>query len=236
MKWYNKANTGRYKKQISYPVNKEDKESELIDGLLPWMPKLAIQFNREYASIGILDLNDLIQLANYHLVMGVRALDWSIIDQAEENDRAAVIWKYIKRRCLDGMRQDITYFKDGIRSHRRNGEKRTNSAMDNFLTQLFPDFFDDQFHWLIDEAETSNYQIDQLAKGLDHLMRVALTQKEKFILELFYGIDCKPVNQKEIADMHKTTVSNIQNIKHRAISKLKKYHDNRKIIEHYYDI
>ena len=79
------------------------------------------------------------------------------------------------------------------------------------------------------------WEIEQLAKGLDYLMREVLSNKERQILEMFYGIDGEKFSQKEIAKIWRTSQKVIQVTKNRSIKKLKEYPDNRKIIEYFYD-
>ena len=236
MKWYNKENTKRYKEDIVYsPVP----GGPVFNEFLKWMPKIATTINREYASIGTLDLNDLIQICNYHLIVAWENFDWSRIDNVHENHKQATVWKYVKKSVTFELRREINLYKDSMRSVRKGDPARKISikgktAEDSFLTELFPDFFNEQFFGFVEDVDTS-WDTEMQAKGLDHLMREALTLKEKHIVEMVYGIDCEKLSQKEIAKIFHTTVSNIQNIKHRAIKKLKNHDNNIKIIEYYYD-
>ena len=236
MKWYNKENMQRYKFDVSYPTLSKDKADKLIQHLATWTPKLAIQFSREYAAIGTLDMNDLVQMGNLHMIQAVHALDWSIIDGAHESEQPAIIWSYVKNRIKLGIRKEIDYLKDPMRSHRMNGDKRSNAPLDNFLTQLFPDYFNEEYHGIIDTSGDSMWDIEQLAVGLEVLMDEVLSFKEKDVLKSFYGIDCDKMSQQVLADYYKMSISSIQNLKFHAVNKLKEFRDNRNIIENYYTI
>ena len=236
MKWYNKENMQRYKFDVSYPTLSKDKADKLIQHLATWTPKLAIQFSREYAAIGTLDMNDLVQMGNLHMIQAVHALDWSIIKGAHETEQPAIIWSYVKNRIKLGIRKEIDYLKDPMRSHRMNGDKRSNAPLDNFLTQLFPDYFNEEYHGIIDTSGDSMWDIEQLAVGLEVLMDEVLSFKEKDVLKSFYGIDCDKMNQLVLADYYHMNHGALRKNISRSIKKLKEYQGSKEIIENYYTI
>ena len=249
MKWYNKENMQRYKFDVSYPTRPIDRVDELIQHFATWTPKIAITFSREYAAIGTLDLNDLVGIANLHMINAVRNFDWEHeirvtgiknawvkVKDIKPEEQAAVMWKYVKKSVTLKLRNEITRFKDPMRTHRVDGSKRSNAPMDDFLTQLFPDFFNEEFTGIIDVIDTSSWDIEQLSVGLEVLMDKVLSFKEKDVLKSFYGIDCDKMSQQVLADYYKMSISSIQNLKFHAINKLKDFRDNKNIIENYYTI
>ena len=249
MKWYNKENMTRYKFDVSYSPVKDDREDKMIHLLAAWTPKIAITFSREYAASGTLDLNDLVGIANLHMVNAVRNFDWEReikvpgvkdayvkIKDINPKEHAAVIWKYVKKSVTLKLRNEITRFKDPMKTTWNNGEKAPNAPMDDFLTQLFPDFFNEEFTGIIDVIDTSSWEIEQLSVGLEVLMDEVLSFKEKDVLKSFYGIDCDKMSQQVLADYYKMSISSIQNLKFHAINKLKEFRDNKNIIENYYTI
>ena len=254
MKWYNKENMQRYKFDVSYPTQSNDREDELIQHFATWTPKIAITFSREYAAIGTLDLNDLVGIANLHMINAVRNFDWEHeirvpgikdawikVKDIKPEDQAAVIWKYVKKTVLLSIRDEINLHKDGMRIYRegdpgRKMIKKGKSAQEDFITQLFPDFFNEEYVNLVDPYEVSAWDIEQLAVGLEVLMDEVLSFKEKDVLKSFYGIDCDKISQQVLADYYKMSISSIQNLKFHAVNKLKEFRDNRNIIENYYTI
>ena len=249
MKWYNKENMQRYKFDVSYPTQSNDREDELIQHFATWTPKIAITFSREYAAIGTLDLNDLVGIANLHMINAVRNFDWEYeihvtgikdawikVKDIKPEEQAAVMWKYVKKSVMLKLRNEITMYKDPMRTHRVNGDKRSNAPLDNFLTQLFPDYFNEEYYGIIDTSGDSMWDIEQLAVGLEVLMDEVLSFKEKDVLKSFYGIDCDKMSQQVLADYYKMSISSIQNLKFHAVNKLKEFRDNRNIIENYYTI
>ena len=249
MKWYNKENMQRYKFDVSYPTQSNNREDELIQHFATWTPKIAIAFSREYAAIGTLDLNDLVGFANLHMINAVRNFDWEYkikvtgikdawvqVKDIKPEEQSAVIWKYVKKSVMLKIRNEITMFKDPMRTHRVNGDKRSNAPLDNFLTQLFPDYFNEEYHGIIDTSGDSMWDIEQLAVGLEVLMDEVLSFKEKDVLKSFYGIDCDKMNQLVLADYYHMNHGALRKNISRSIKKLKEYQGSKEIIENYYTI
>ena len=249
MKWYNKENMTRYKFDVSYSPVKDDREDKMIHLLAAWTPKIAITFSREYAASGTLDLNDLVGIANLHMVNAVRNFDWEReikvpgvkdayvkIKDINPKEHAAVIWKYVKKSVTLKLRNEITRFKDPMKTTWNNGEKAPNAPMDDFLTQLFPDFFNEEFTGIIDVIDTSSWEIEQLSVGLEIAMDEVLNFKEKDILKSFYGIDCDKESIRNLAHRYLMSEIGIRKGKDRSILKLQENKETREIIENYYYI
>ena len=249
MKWYNKENMQRYKFDVSYPTQSNDREDELIQHFATWTPKIAITFSREYAAIGTLDLNDLVGIANLHMINAVRNFDWEYeihvtgikdawikVKDIKPEEQAAVMWKYVKKSVMLKLRNEITMFKDPMRTHRVNGDKRSNAPLDNFLTQLFPDYFNEEYHGIIDTSGDSMWDIEQLAVGLEVLMDEILSFKEKDIIKMSFGIDCDKWTIKQIAEHYHMSEIGIKVSKKKSITKLIDHKENKQIIENYYTI
>lgn len=232
MKYFDKTISGRHIDELGVRSKIGHDRDMLTKELLKWVPHLASEFNREYASTGVLDLNDLIQIGNLHMLNAIQALDNTDIYDKVEQEFAPTAWAYIKKSVKLKMRNEIDYLKDPMRSHRMNGEKRTNSQEDNFLTELFPDFFDEQFLEMTDDV--SSWEIEQLFLGLDILMDKALSFKEKQILTWSYGLDCEKMNQKDIAKYFNMSHGHVRNTVSNSIKKLQEYPENKQIIESFY--
>ena len=225
------------------------KQDPLMHHLLKWVPKIVININREYASAGTLDLNDLIAMGNYHLINAVNNINWhdeikmrtgekvrlSDIPQAEI---PAVIWSYVKKSVVLKVINEIDLVKDGVRSVREGDPSRQISikgetAEQNFITELFPDFFDEQFLLYHDNTDTM-WDIIQLGIGLDEAMDRTLNFDESKLVKLFYGIDQEKKSYKELSKIFRKNSTSIRKTKQRAIEKLKN-EETRKIIQLYYD-
>ena len=254
MKWYNKEIMQKYKFDVSYPTQSNDRVDELIQHFATWTPKLAITFSREYAAIGTLDLNDLVGFANLHMIIAVNNFDWEHkikvtgikdawvqIKDIKPEDQAAVIWKYVKKTVLLSIRDEINLHKDGMRIYRegdpgRKMVKKGESAQEDFITQLFPDFFNEEYVNLVDPYEVSAWDIEQLAVGLEVLMDETLSFKEKDILKSFYGIDCDKMSQLVLANYYKMNYGALRKNVSRSIMKLKDLRESKNIIQKYYEI
>lgn len=229
MKWY------------SHPTNVVHKDfikhhTKGVGRYYPWVIKIANQFNREYASIGALDVNDLIQAGNLGLLQAWNSVDWEMIENAPEPD--AQLWSYIKKRIKWAIRREIDKYSQHISIPINKIEKMRKhlSFEDQIFCDLFPNFFDDQFPEYVEEIRP--WDQEQLLDILNELIaKYILNHNHQQILKLSFGIDTiddKPMPQKEIAEKFRTTQSNIQNIKHRCIAKLKN-EDVEKIIKNFYE-
>ena len=209
----------------SKDIHRLDKK-DLFNYYLPWCAKLANQFSRGYRAIGILDLNDLIQEANLSLFNSLERFDYEKVKDVPEPEIPAIMWKYIKKTIILDIRKAILLNKDGIKTVWNNG-KSMDSGIDNSLTELFPssELWSDVF---LIPNETTNWDIERLGFGLDHLMREVLTDKERMIVEMSYGVDNPKLPMKEIAKFFGLSEGNIRKIKSRSIKKLKNFENNKK--------
>ena len=193
---------------------------------------LANQFNREYASIGILDINDLIQAGHVGLLQAWNNIQWDKIEASNEPD--AQLWTFIKKRIKGAISREIDKYSTHIKIPRRKLEEMRSNLRweDQIFCDLFPNFFDTSFPELSDEI-TPWDQI-QMYEFLDDLMIKYLKPNEKLILELFYGLDGQnKMSWKQIAEYQKIKEGAIRKTKQRAIDKLKNNEEVINKIENY---
>ena len=212
------------------------KQDPLMHHLLKWVPKIVININREYASAGTLDLNDLIAMGNYHLINAVdrvRRLNDPPIADLPAQEQAPNVWAYVKKSIMLDVVKDIHYVKDGVRTHMANGMLRPDAPEQDFVTQLFPDFFDEQFLLYVDNTDTM-WSIIQLGIGLDEAMDEFLTFDEAKLIKLFYGIDQDKLSYKQLSKKFRKNTASIRKMKQRAVEKLKN-DEARQIIQKFYD-
>ena len=102
-----------------------------------WVIKLANQFNREYASIGVLDINDLISAGNMGLVQAWSKIDWERI--TESPNAEAELWSYLKKRIKWSIRREIDNYGAFIKIPRRDIEdaRKNLYATDKALCRYF---------------------------------------------------------------------------------------------------
>ena len=200
-----------------------------------WVIRLANQFNREYAKIGILDLNDLIQSGHIGLMQAWNNIDWDKIAGAEHPD--AALWAFLKKRIKYAIRREIDNYGQHIRVPRRDIEasRKMFKGPEKIFATLFPQFFDTQFPALVEEmhpwdalclGEVIDEYLYSNIKNIDHVE----------ILRASYGIDRdKRATAKELAEKYRTTSSYIGVVNARLIKQLRKDEEFEKIIENFYE-
>ena len=229
MKWY------------SHPTYKAHQQnikdySKGVGKYYSWVVTIANSFNREYASIGVLDINDLISAGNYGLCASWNKINWDEIAEAPEPD--AQLWSFLKKRIKWEIRREIDKYSTHIKVPRRKLEemRKEMSFEDQIFVDLFPTFFDTHFAEYSEEMRP--WDQEQLLDVLnDVISKYIPNHKHQDILKLRFGIDTvddKPVAQKLIAEKYNTTTSYIQNTVHSCIKKLKN-DDVEKIIENFYE-
>lgn len=229
MKWYSHPTYIAHKKSIAH-------YERGIGRYYEWVIKIANTFSRDYSAVGALDVNDLIQSGHVGLVQAWNKIDWERIGESGNPD--AELWSYLKKRIKWSIRREIDNNGAFIKIPRREIEeaRKNLTATDKALVDLFPRFFDDEFPNYIDHIRP--WDQEQLLDLLNDLIsRYIKSHVHQEILKLSFGIDTiddKPMAQSKIADKFGLTQSNIQNIKHRCIKKLKN-EDVEKIIENFYE-
>ena len=94
MKWFSHRGNLNHKADIKLHSTRGHLES-----FMPWVSKIANTFNREYASIGCMDIDDLTQAGYVGLIEAWNKVDWEKI--SESNNPDAQLWSFLKIRiCL----------------------------------------------------------------------------------------------------------------------------------------
>ena len=231
MKWYSHK---------TYTLHMSDMKDFKDDNVLrqayqDWPKVLSNRFDKSYPRVGILDQLDLLQEGYHAFYKAWNDLNWKMIGERSEDERVGMITSYLKRRIHDRIKRAIARDRDTIRIpegyyNEKWGEREYQT--DIFLTRTFSTFFNEA---VLEQAdEMNNYIADELNEMLNDFMNRILNPIQKRVIKMFYGIDeamDKPRAQARIAEECSTTISNVQNIKHRAIKKLK---DNKELIENNY--
>ena len=187
--------------------------------------------SQEYASIGVMDRNDLIQEAYLAFFNAYNQVDWVKLDKAENEQ--AELWAYLKKRTVLDTNIAIRNNKDGVRitQHGLFSSKDAKELKNvKFITSLFNQldvlFFNNQ-----EDTALTKYQTDLLGYFLESHMDefLDLTFKgernpkgiERTVIMSYYGIDSIRQTAKEIAEVYKVSESTIKNIVKRAQKKLR---------------
>ena len=239
MKWY----SHKFYRQHLEDIKSFKDDNELRQAFMDWPKVMANRFDRSYPRVGILDLNDLLQEGYVGFYKSWDKLDWEMLYTRPEEEHIGMITNYlklsIKRHIIRAIARDREtiripegYYLENPYGHSHAISKyNKNIQTDIFLSRTFSSFF--LIEHLDRAEEGGNYYADQLNELLNDLMDHMLSSIEKTVLKKFYGIDeayDKPVSQARIAEYCSKSLSNIQNIKHRALKKLKEK-NNLEIIE-----
>ena len=184
---------------------------------------IANSFNTEEQASGVLSRNDIIQECYNALLDAWDNVDWNAIQRA--NNPRARTWAFLKKSIQLKARERIHNVKDGVRiPHNKRWEINETKNVDDFLTQLFPtEWFaeNDEALDLIEYGYNTRYDIEQLGLALQDMFNEYLTFNERYVIENTFGLDGRPLSNKDIAKTLKTSEANVRQIKKRALKTLK---------------
>lgn len=240
MKWYSHPT---YKSHLS-----QMKNFDIVDPLrapyIEWPKSMANTFERSYARIGVLDLNDLLQEGYVSFYKAWNNLNWRLINDAPEIEQPGIIVNYLKLNIKNGIKRAIARDRDTIRipeayyqlkphGDAYEGKYDANYQTDIFLTRTFSSFFNNEYLDIVDE--TPDYQNEQLNIILNDIMDDILSPFEADILRMSYGID-EPNDIKvpisKIAQWFHKSIIWIKKSKAKALKKLNN-EDVRKKIDNF---
>ena len=134
MKSYNIQNYIRYKKDLeqsykrlkqAYDYADYDRD-ELILLFMPLVENIARKFATSQQASGVMSINDLIQEGNVNLIKAVDRIDWSTIQESDDQEKT--MKSFLSKRIKGGIRRAI----DINRGQMRLPEHVTNSIRKNF--------------------------------------------------------------------------------------------------------
>ena len=222
MKWLNWSHHFKHLEELK--VQRGDE----LEMYYPHVIQIASTFSRESVAIGALNFQDLYQAGYAGLIEAWHNLDHDR-DQPEK-------WAFLKKRIKGSIRREIDMHGSFIKIPRRQLEehRKNLTAIDKELVNIFPRFFDNT---VMSDDHIKSWDSMRLLDIIDdYLFEHVKNVDHRDILKLTFGIDTideKPKSLKDIALQFKTTESNIQNIKHRAIKKLNT-EEFENIIENFY--
>ena len=214
MKHYNRANYIRYKKDVlsSQPEGKmwdEYTKDELIIKFLPYAEELARGFSTDEKVSGVINIEDMIQEANFGLVSAINRLDFDMMNPDDDIEKQikGFISKRIRgsvRRAIDANRGDIRIPEYKLTEIRRDSGK-DHKLVEMFFNSVFLSIDDklsvDDDNSFEVEDKHEDYNIVLLNKYILSLMKKHLSDKEYNVLRLSFGLDCDKVPAKKIAEL-----------------------------------
>jgi len=232
MKKYSVENYIRYKNDVKSSMP-EDKpyvaytRDELIIKFLPLVENLARKFASSEQSIGVMTINDLLQIGSEGLVKACNKVDFIKLQQSEDVDKT--MKSFLSKRIRGAIRRQIDINVGSMRIPEAKRNMMRKEPDNKELVQLFfnsiflsidnishTDDGDTMYQQIMDKSEP--YNIAFLNAYLKGLMTKHLNKLEYEVLRLSYGLDCDKHSALEIAD-----VLDIQGVsRHVRISELKK--------------
>ena len=252
MKHYNVQNYVRYKKDLESTIKRiERKEhyslydrNELITLFMPLVENIARKFATSQQASGVMSINDLIQEGNLNLIKAVDRIDWSKMEDSE--DQGKTMKSFLSKRIKGGIRREI----DKNRGQMRLPEHVTNEIRKNFgkdkkaVAMFFNSIFlsidagtrddDDLFLQIEDKSEPYNQAF--LNMYLMSLLKSHLTTREVDVLRLSYGLDCDKHSANEIADYlgieGNGAYVRVSQLKKQAVDKLIENVDHSQVLDY----
>ena len=190
------------------------------------MVELAYSYGRDWASSGILDGLDILQLCYTELITTWQRVDWKIVNSAA--NPKGQLWAYLKSNIKVKVKNRIEDNKDGIRIPQyKRLEIQNTKNVDDFLTQLFPQMWfwenDEKLNFADEPPE--NWDNMQTRRALNSAMDHMLTKKEKDIICMTFGIGEDKMPSKEVASYLNISDANVRKTKFIALNKL----DNQEV-------
>lgn len=194
------------------------------------MYAIASKQTREWPAVGLLDLHDLSQECYCALIVAWSRVNWDVIN-ASSNPRAS-LWAYLKKSIKLDFRKAVNSFKDGMRVPLdKIWEVKPNKyefGLDNFFSisvdnAWFLEHFSDALV-VANSSRMSSWETEELHESLDIIMKNDLSNSERLVLEMSYGIDQMNDEKKSIkyiANYFSLSEIGIKKIKARALKKLK---------------
>jgi RNA polymerase sigma factor (sigma-70 family) len=236
MKQYDSNNYSRYKKDLkaSQPISKEFSEytrDELIVKFMPLAENLARKFSTSQQASGVMTVVDMIQEGSLGLMKAVDKIIWKTIYEAEDPEKRlkSFLAKRIKgaiRRAIDNNRGTMRIPEHRLNEIRKSFDK-DEKAVESFFNSIFTSIEDlgnkDIIYEIPDNDEEFNNE--QISNLLIQLINDNLSEREKDVVRMSYGIDCEKLSASEIAnhlDIKGTSsYVRISQLKRQAINKLK---------------
>ena len=236
-------------KEVELAKRIQDGDQKAINELVFANLKFVISIAKEYRGQG-LQLSDLINEGNYGLIKAASKFDhtrgfrfisyavwWikqSIIQSLNDNARVIRLPSNVINK-LSALKKEIEKFKLENEREPVFGDVLKNFEFDNFSESDLPtckslnDVINEdgsELHEVLfnqDEVSDNFYEIDDIVKSEIENVLSTLTDRERVIIEYYYGLNSnyEPMTLEAIGDKFNLTKERIRQIKERAIRKLR---------------
>ena len=229
----------RFKEEMDVLISSEEfieKFRVYIEDIAMYKRSKGLKFRRstEYASVGILDQNDLFQEAYLAFLEA-----YEIFKAKPENfETGAEIWAYLKKSTILNFEAQVRGKKDGIRITHHAQFVANQLVETNMLTKLFSRL-EQAFSNNVMEVAVSKYDTELTGYFLEvHMDEVLdLTREgnrdykknEREVIKFLYGIDCVQKTYKELSEQYGIQEATLRQVKKRALNRLKSLESKQKI-------
>jgi len=207
---------------------REQIQKEMLEGNL----RFVITVAKQYQNQGI-DLSDLIAEGNFGLMKAIKNFDWT------KNNRfiSYAVW-WIKQSILQSLNENSRTIRlpvnvvQDMQKEKRENEKTNKDLSDKFAT--LPRMIDLDMHinedgdTLIDIIKNNNVESPDEAFSTkdilkDKMMKImsVLDNRERVIVEDYYGITGTPRTLEDIGNDFSLTKERVRQIKEKALRKLR---------------
>ena len=186
-----------------------------------------------YSSIGIMDLNDILQEASLCFLEAWKNVDWDKINEVDVVDRDKALWGFLKSSTTLRLSTHIRGNKDGMRITDHGLFKSKESVEKNKNVKAITSLFARLDNVLLDhEAEmaVTKHENDLIGTMLEDIMDEVLDKKsnggqkeggiEKFVLMNIMGIDGH-MTYDELSDYFNVSKQSLMSVKKRALKKMR---------------
>lgn len=208
-------------------LKKLSKETNIPKVYFKLAYNIANSFSKDYAAIGVMNINDLIQEANFALLRSWRKIKWDYIQKLDtQEDRNKAINRFlsisIKGLLSDQIKMNLDGSGKPIKGIWNNEDKKRYATGFGFISVLFPQWFDTDALSII-EDEVYDYDYDKLGEYLDGWLEKYLPKHHR-MFKMFYGLDdiySKPKKISEIARFYGMKAQTVRKQKQRLLHRLR---------------
>ena len=243
MKKYNISNYVRYQKDLKRTLSNlpglffdEYTRDQLIIKFAPLTENLARKFATSHQAIGVLTINDLIQAGHVGLINAIDKIDWLVLNESKNIEQT--LKSFLSKRIKGTIRRYINHNMGDIKvpewkiTEIRKGSKdpAVNSLINKSKSLYIGDFKannDSESNYELEIADDApDYNVTFMNEYLLALIKKHLTDREREVIRLSYGLDCNKHDAVEICDIlgiegsYKKKGVRISEIKRKAIDKL----------------
>ena len=212
-------------------LSKLSKQSNIPVDYYKMAHKIANSYSKEYAAIGVMNINDLTQEGYYALLRSWRKVDWEYISTLKSQlDKDKAISKFLSISIKGLIGDQIKLNVDGsgkpIKGVWNNEDKKRYTTGFGFISVLFPHWFDSDVLAII-EDEVYDYDYEKLGEYFDSWLKKYIPNYD-LMFKMFYGLDdiySKPKKMRDIANFFGLKVETVRKQKQRLLNKLKMNED-----------